>query len=208
MRRSIWQASQFTKFYLAIFGIECSQTCLFPISGGDPKFSYDLLKFYDFQCKIAMFTNTSDENYVSWFGSWIHAKKPERKYVAPVQGMLTKQNFWRHLLVRVTNPTSISANHIFINPTSITILSSIPLPRSLSFYHQSCFHLQYAVTDGNTHWYVVTASAAKPRCCCADTCKTLLPNIHIQIKHVCRKPQRNRSEQTPWVLRFPIVLQI
>src|SRR6218665_625206 len=34
---------------------------------------------------------------------------------------------------------------IFINPTStsITILSSILLPRSLYFYHQSCFHGHY-----------------------------------------------------------------
>src|SRR6218665_2691904 len=37
---------------------------------------------------------------------------------------------------------------IFINPTSTctTILSSIPLPCSLCFYHQSCFHLQHDET--------------------------------------------------------------
>jgi len=48
-RRSIGHGPSCTKFYLVIPGTECSQTQLFLISGNDPKFSYDLIKFYSSQ---------------------------------------------------------------------------------------------------------------------------------------------------------------
>jgi len=75
-RRSIGQASRFTKFILVITGTECSHACLFihsfihsfitsiyiaryiPISVNDPT----LVMTY---CKIAMFTNRIDENDAS-----------------------------------------------------------------------------------------------------------------------------------------------
>ena len=107
---------------------ECSQMLLFRISGNNPKFSYDLWKFYDFQCKIAMFTNTSNENDTSWIGSWIHAKKPEQECVVFVQGMLTKEDFW-------APPWGMShqSNFHFRKPS----FSSIQLLLSLRLCHQS-----------------------------------------------------------------------
>ena len=49
-------------------GTEYNQTRLPPIPRNDPKFIYDLIKFYNFNAKpndvdgkAAMFTNTSDE---------------------------------------------------------------------------------------------------------------------------------------------------
>jgi len=63
------QASFSHNFTTVIPGTEYVQVCLFVISGNDPKFIYDLLKFIDFNAnpididgKAAIFTNISDEN--------------------------------------------------------------------------------------------------------------------------------------------------
>jgi len=57
-RRSIGHGPSCTKFYLVIPGTECSQTQLFLISGNDPKFSYDLIKFYSSQKQDCLSSDT------------------------------------------------------------------------------------------------------------------------------------------------------
>ena len=77
----------------------------------------------------------------SWNGSWIHVKMSEQEYVVFVQAMLTAP-IWaivRESPWHMKSPIQLWHQKSIINPTStfITILSSIMLPLSLCFYHQS-----------------------------------------------------------------------
>ena len=124
------------------------------------KLIYDLLKFIDFPCKTqCLLIQAMKRCFLKWeldackeFWTrmyWIRSKNyHEAELLGTAIWAVDHFGDWpfgRHVGVQ-QSPIQLPFQQsiIFISPTStyITILSSIPLPRSLCCYRQYCFHLQ------------------------------------------------------------------